>query len=141
MNKIAKLKWCDWSLLLLTIAILVSGIYLEVTDSNGLAAVWMHIALGILFFIYVACHIFLHFGKSNWFERFRRLKSQFTRVLWWVSLATLITGIISCIHWFITLSHSPLGGIHGKIGFLMVILCCGHIWKRKKFFKGGRNKK
>ena len=141
MNKITKLKTCDWSLLLMTAGIFTSGIYLEVTHSSGLAAVWIHIALGILFFIFVAYHILLHFGKSNWFERFHKLKSQFTRVLWWVSLVTLITGIISCIHWFITLSHSPLGGIHGKIGFLMIILCFGHIWKRKKFFKSGRNKK
>ena len=135
MNKIAKLKTCDWSLLLLTISILASGIYLEVTQSSGLAAVWIHIALGILFFISVVYHIFLHFGKSNWFERFRKLKNQFTRVLWWVSLATLITGIIACIHWTMTYSHSPIGGIHGKIGFLMVLLSIGHLCKRISFLK------
>ncbi|MDE6290261.1 MAG: TMEM134 family protein, partial [Muribaculaceae bacterium] len=138
MNKIAKLKTCDWSLLLLAAGIFTSGIYLEITHSSGLAAVWIHIALGILFFISVAYHIFLHFGKSNWFERFHKLKSQFTRVLWWISLATLITGIISCVHRFITLSHSPIGGIHGKIGFLMILLCIGHICKRIKFFKSRR---
>ena len=135
MNKIAKLKTCDWSLLFLTAAITASGIYLEATHSRGLAAVWIHIAVGIVFFIFVAYHIYLHFGKSNWFSRFHKLKSQFTRVLWWVSLATLITGIIACIHWFITSIHSVVGGIHGKIGFLMILLCICHICKRIKFFK------
>ena len=138
MNKIAKLKTCDWSLLLLIIAILTSGIYLEATDSSGFTAVWVHIIVGLLFFILIACHIFLHFGNSNWFARFHKLKSQFTRILWWVSLITLISGIVACIHWLVTFSHSPVGGVHGKLGFLMIILCFCHIWKRIKFFNPGK---
>ena len=61
MNKIARLKTCDWCLLFLTAAITASGISLEVTHSRGLATVWIHIVLGILFFIFVAYHISLHF--------------------------------------------------------------------------------
>ena len=135
MKKITKLKTCNWSLIFLTTAILASGIYLEATDSSGRTSVWIHIAVGIAFFAFIAYHIFLHFGNNNWFSRFHKLKSQFTRILWWVSLATLITGIIAFIHWVMTFSHSPIGGIHGKIGFLMILLCTGHICKRKKFFK------
>ena len=135
MKKPKKLKICNWSLILLTLAILSSGIYLEATDSSGVSAVWIHIGLGTLFFIFAAYHIYLHFGKSNWFTKFHKLKNQFTRVLWWVSLAALVSGIIACIHWIIAFSHSPLGGIHGKIGFLMVALLICHIGKRIKFFK------
>ena len=134
MNKIAKLKACDWGLLFLTAAILASGIYLEATDSRGLISIWIHIAVGMLFFFFIGYHIFLHFGNSNWFSRFHKLKSQFTRVLWWEALITFLSGIIACIHWIITFNHSPIGGIHGKLGFLMIILCACHIWKRIKFF-------
>ena len=137
MKKLKKLKICNWSLILLTLAILISGIYMEATDSSGLSAVWIHISLGTLFFIFAAYHIYLHFGKSNWFTKFHKLKNQFTRVLWWVSLAALVSGIIAYIHWIIAFSHSPIGGVHGKIGFLMVALLAGHIYKRIKFFKQG----
>ncbi|MDE5916290.1 MAG: hypothetical protein K2G71_06930, partial [Duncaniella sp.] len=58
-----------------------------------------------------------------------------TRILWWVSLATLITGVIASIHWLVTFTHSPIGGIHGKLGFLMIIFSVLHISKRIKFFK------
>lgn len=135
MKKIAKLKICNWSLLALTAAILISGIQLETTHSNGLLSVWIHIIIGILFICMTACHVLLHFGNSNWFTKFRKQKSQATRALWWVSLATLTTGLISMIHWISTFTHTPIGGVHGKLGFLMIALSIGHICKRIKFFK------
>ena len=135
MKKILKLKICDWGLLFMTVAMLVSGIQLEATDSRGVTSVWVHIAVGILFFTLVAYHIFLHFGKSNWFSKFSKQKNQYTRVLWWVSLVTLISAGIAFIHWVTSFTHSPIGGVHGKLGFLMIILAIGHICKRIKFFK------
>ena len=135
MKKITKLRVCDWSLLILTIAILISGIQLEAIHSNGLTSVWIHIATGLLFMGMAAYHIFLHFGNSGWFAKFHKLKSQFTRILWWVSLITLITGIIALVHWLTTFTHAPIGGVHGKLGFLMILLSAGHIIKRIKFFK------
>ncbi len=48
MKKITKLKICNWSLLALTIAILISGIQLEATHSIGLTSVWIHILIGVL---------------------------------------------------------------------------------------------
>lgn len=135
MNKITKLKICDWSLLILTIAILISGIHLEATHSSGLASVMIHIIIGLLFTGMAAYHIFLHFSHSMWFTQIRRQKNQLTRILWWVSLITLITGIIASAHWLATFKHAPIGGVHGKIGFLMILLSSGHIIKRIKFFK------
>lgn len=138
MKKIEKLRICNCSLLVLTVAILASGIQLEATDSAGLTPVWIHVAIGLAFMAVVAYHVFLHFGKSNWFSRFRKQKSPVTRILWWVGLITLLTGLIAWIHWLTTFTHAPIGGVHGKIGFLMIILAIGHICKRIKLFKNMR---
>ena len=135
MKKITKLKICNRVLLLATAAILASGIQLEASDCGTEGAVWIHIAVGLLFFALVAEHIYLHFGRSNWFARFHKQKNQYTRVLWWVALAAFISGITACAHWLLSFSHSPLGGMHGKIGFLMILLSAGHIIKRFKFFR------
>lgn len=135
MKKITKLKICDWSLLFLTIAILISGIQLEATHSNGRTSVWIHIIVGLMFSFLVTYHIFLHFGNTNWFAKFHKQKSPVTRILWWVSLFTFVTGIVALIHWLGTFTHAPIGGVHGKLGFLMIIISAGHIIKRIKFFK------
>lgn len=135
MKKITKLKICDWILLVLTVAMFISGIQLEVTHSNGMTSVWIHIIIGLLFMCMSSYHIFLHFGYCGWVAKLHKLKSQVTRILGWVSLITLITGIIASIHWSGTFTHSPIGGVHGKLGFLMLLLSAGHIARRIQFFK------
>ena len=92
MKKIVKLKICNWSLLPLSIAIMISGIQLEATQSSDTTSVWIHIAVGILFSAMVLYHIFLHFSNSDWFSKFNRQKSRLTRILWPVSLITFISG-------------------------------------------------
>ena len=134
MKTITKLKICDWCTLFFTIAILTSGIQLEATHSSGLTSVWIHIITGLLFACLVTYHIYLHFGYSNWFSKIHNQKNQLTRILWWVSLITLLTGIIASVHWLATFRHAPIGGVHGKLGFLMILLSSGHIMKRIKFF-------
>lgn len=134
MKHSTKLKICNRSLLPFTVAILISSIQLEASHCNGLTSVWIHIAVGLSFMTMVAYHIFLHFGNRNWFTKFHKQKSQATRILWQVSLATLISGIIASCHWLGTYIHTPIGGIHGKLGFLMIILSAGHISRRIKFF-------
>lgn len=140
MKKITRLKICNWSLLFLSVAILISGIQLEATHCMGQTSVWIHIAVGLLFMLISACHIFLHFGYSNWLAKFHRQKSHATRILWWVALVTLISGVIATFHWTSTFSHAPIGGVHGKFGFLMMIISAGHICRRLKFFKGKKYK-
>ena len=137
MKKLTKLKICNRSLLLATFAVLISGIELEAIKSSSSLSVWIHIILGLLFMGFVCIHIYLHFGKSNWFARFSKLRSQATRILWWLTLITLITGIATTVRWIVTNSHSPLGGIHGKFGFLLLILSIFHIVKRFNFFRPG----
>lgn len=81
-----------------------------------------------------AWHIYLHYGFSKWFAKFHKNKSVVTKILWWFFILTLLSGIIALAHWIITPVHSTIGGVHGKIGFIMVAFAIGHIIKRIKFY-------
>lgn len=67
----------------------------------------------------------------NWFSRFAKNRNKGTRILWWVLLLTVATGVAATVVWLVDGGHTPLGGIHGKIGFLMVLAgiihAAGHI--------------
>ena len=121
------------------VAILISGIQLEIIHSSGDLSVWLHIIIGLLFMALVGVHIYLHFGRSNWFARFSNLKSQATRILWWLTIITLITGLATAVRWILTNTHTLLGGVHGKLGFLMIILSIFHVVKRLNFFKSKKH--
>lgn len=88
----------------------------------------------------VAYHVFLHFVTSNWLTKIRKQRSHVMSIMWWMTLASLVTGIVSTIHWLSTFSHAHIGGVHGKLGFLMIILSLGHICKRIKFFRSKAKK-
>ena len=135
MKHLEKLKICNWALLIFCLLILTSSIQLEATGSRGLLPVWLHVFIGLLFSLLVILHIYLHFKWCNWFARFNKLKKPVTRILWYLFLATIILCIATFIHWLISNHHSILGGVHGKIGFLMLAVGIGHILKRIKFFK------
>ena len=141
MKKSLKLKICDWSLLALTVAILASGIQVEATGGTPVWTVWLHIAIGAVFMVLSGWHIRLHFGKSNWFTRFHRQKNRVTRILWWVTLATLASAIVATTHWLGTFTHGHTGAVHGKLGFLMIILSVCHIVARIRFFRPGHRLK
>lgn len=133
MKKKVKLKACNWTLLVSTVAILVSGIDLEVSNCSDRHDVWVHVFLGTLF-ILATYHVYLHFGRSNWFSRFMKLKRPPVRILWWLYIFTAVSGVIATIHLPVNMQHSPIGGVHGKIGFLMILFSIFHIAKRIKFF-------
>lgn len=137
MKKITKLRICDRTLLIFTLAGLASAIQLEATDSQGIFPVVVHIVTCVLFCVLVLWHIYLHYGDSNWFKRFSSQKKQMLRILWWMFLLTLISGIAAATHWLINFTHSPLGGIHGKIGFVAIILSVLHIYRRYRFLLPG----
>lgn len=135
MNKLAKLILCNRLLLLLTVATLVSGIQLEATHSSGVRAVWIHILVGAAFMTMIVWHLYLHFKWKSWIKRLRSQKSHVTH---WLALSgafAFATGIASAIHWALTYVHAPLGGVHGKLGFLFIALAIGHAVKRIKFYK------
>lgn len=131
-NKAAKLKtynrWLGFSLILIT----VSGIQLEATSGQYCWSVWTHIILGLALTILSLYHIYLHYKSSNWFKRFAKHRSSLVRILWWVFLLTAITGIIATIQWLDGFTHSKLGAVHGKIGFLMALLAIIHAVKQAR---------
>lgn len=135
MKKAEKLRLCDWMLVFATVFILASSIQLEVTDSRNIIWVLIHIIIGSLFFANIVWHLYLHFGWKSWVQRLRKQKSPVTRWLTVFALLTLISAFIALFHWIGTYTHSPIGGIHGKIGFVFLIIVIGHTAKRIKFFK------
>lgn len=135
MNQAKKLKVCNWGLLVSGLLILASAIQLEATGSRGVAPVWIHVAVAAVFSLLVLWHVFLHFKRSNWFAKFQKLKKPATRILWYLYCLMLVLGIAAFIHWITSCHHSPLGGIHGKIGFIMIAFAIGHTVKRIRFFR------
>lgn len=139
MNNATKLKVCDGWLGRILILILASGIQLEVTSGRYAWSVWVHIVLGIILTVLSCYHIYLHYRTGNWFSRFSKNKNFVTKILWWIFLLTSVTGIIATFVWIDGQSHSHIGAVHGKIGFLMVILgivhAVRHLRKRKQVQK------
>lgn len=135
MKKHQKIKNCDRLLLISTPFILASSIWLEATGSRGIVPVWLHLVLGIVFFVLTGWHFYLHLGKLGWISRFRTLKSRVTKILSILALLTLLTAVIATMHWLVSLTHSGIGAWHGKIGFLMLAVVIGHTVKRFTFFR------
>lgn len=132
MNAATKLKVCNRALGCILILMLASGIQLEATSGIYGWSVWLHIVLGLLLVILSCYHIYLHYGLSNWFARFAKNRLVTTRILWWTFLLTAISGIAATVIWFDGFAHSSLGGVHGKIGFLMVAVAVIHAIKHRK---------
>lgn len=122
-----RLKICNRLLGLTLILILASGIQLEVTSGSPAWSVWVHIALGLVLTALAFYHIYLHYRKANWFARFAKNRNTSTRILWWVFLLTAVSGLAATVGWIGDKVHSPLGAVHGKIGFLMVIVAIVHV--------------
>ena len=72
-------------------------------------------------------HIYLHYRRTNWFARFARNPRTVTSILWWTFLLTLLSGLAATAVWLDGFSHTPLGGVHGKIGYLMFIFVIIHL--------------
>ena len=139
MTKVEKLRLCDSLLLLSTALMLASSIQLEATGSRAVMWVWLHVAVGICFFANIAWHLQLHFGWKNWVQRLAKQKSPVTRWLSVFAMLTLLSAVVAFFHWLGTRLHSPVGGIHGKLGFIFLILAIGHTIKRARFFRRARS--
>ncbi len=135
MTKAKKLKLCDWLLLVTMILMFVSSIHLEATGSRGLWWVWAHITVGLCFFSGIIGHLYFHFGWKSWAHKLRKQKSPVTRWLAVLALLTAMSAIMTFLHWADSYVHSPIGGVHGKIGFAFIVLAIGHTIKRIKFYK------
>lgn len=139
MNTAAKLKVCDRLLGVSLVLILASGIQLEAMGGNELTG-WVHIGMGLILTALSVWHIYLHYRFTNWFSRFARNRNASTRVLWWLFILTILSGVVASVHWIASAYvHSPVGGVHGKIGFLMVLAAIVHVVRhRRKCAGAGR---
>ncbi len=134
MTKKSKLRLCDWSLLLLTIAIFASGIQLEINPTGATIWVWTHIVIGLLFFCGIFWHIGLHKSGKKRVESKNKNRRNRHAVMGVFFLFTLLSGIIATCHWIGTYLHSTIGGIHGKFGFLFIITVISHIARHRRFY-------
>lgn len=126
MNTASKLKICNRWLEVAIVLILASGIQLEVSSGKYEWSVWAHIALGLILTVLSLYHIYLHYRTSNWFSRFAGNRNVTTRILWWLFLLTVLSGIVASVHWRGTCCHSMPGAVHGKIGFAMALAAIIH---------------
>jgi hypothetical protein len=136
MKKSKKLKLTNWSLLATMALTLVVSIVLEATHCRSAVLVWVHVVVATLAVLLAFYHIELHFGLSGWIKKFSKQKSVVTRILWWLFALLTLSGIAALCHWLATGEHGVVGGVHGKIGFVMVAVALGHAIKRRRYFKG-----
>lgn len=132
-NKI-KLKSCDWSLLLLTVVILASGVQLEINPAGASVWVWAHIVIGTLFIGGIFWHISLH--KSGYRKQMRKPRNRRHKhtLMGIFFLLTFLSGVVATCHWIGLYQHSTIGGIHGKFGFIFIITVIFHIARNKRFY-------
>ncbi|WP_286085306.1 hypothetical protein [Duncaniella freteri] len=135
MKKSKKLSICNWSLIILTIIITISSIQLESTHSQDEQWIWFHIVAGTMFVTAIIWHLYLHFNWKSWIKCLHKQKSLSTRWLAAFGALTFLSAVATLVHWFATYTHSPIGGIHGKFGFVFLILSIFHTTRRIKFFK------
>lgn len=135
-----KVKLCDRLLLVTATLMLASSIQLEVTGSRIILWVWLHIVIGYCFFANIIWHLYLHFRWKSWIQKLSKQKSPVTRWLAIFALLTIISAIVAFFHWVGPYTHSSLGGLHGKIGFVFLLLAIVHTVKRIKFFHSKKKK-
>lgn len=136
MNKKLKLGYCDLTLIIIGILTLFTGIWLEATGGNPAGMVWCHIVVSTLFIAGCAYHIYLHFGWERLIQKFKGPKMKVNRILAIFGILTALTAIWSTIDWVLHYQHTTIGGVHGKLGFVFVAICLGHLIKRwSRFIK------
>lgn len=129
-----KMKCADWSLLATTIFVLISSVQLEATGSISALWVWLHIVISLIFLSLICWHIYLHFKWNKWKQR---LFDKRRGVVRWMSICGLCVILSACaatIHWIVTNAHNGIGGVHGKIGFIFLVLIIIHIIRHRKFY-------
>lgn len=143
MKKITKLKICAWVLAALTVVMLASGIQLEINPAGLPLWVWLHIVFGTAFFVLIFWHLALNRPAVRMMWRKPKINQpkKGTRWLGAFFLLTLISAVIATVHWCINPGHSTIGGIHGKIGFVFIVMVIVHTCRHSGFFGLGRQKR
>lgn len=131
--KAKKIKICDWSLVATGTATLATGIVLEPLAGSSSTMIWTHIGVASAMSVLCVYHIYLHFGWQHWIKKFSAFKKPATIILAIFLALTIVSGVVAAIHWLQAHTHSTIGGVHGKIGFIFILFCALHTLKRKKF--------
>lgn len=96
---------------------------------SNLTLTLLHIFFSLALMALCYIHIKAHYGNiSRWKAGLKRSKVT-PRILFWMMLATLITGLLSIVSFF-TIGHSWIGGVHGKIGFVALVFMLLHLIRR-----------
>ena len=142
MGKKVQSRICNWSLLVLAILMLASGIQMEATagtDFLGIsfpAYMVFHVVVAILMTAAVIWHIWLHFSWKDWAKRFAALMRVDTKILAIVAVLVIVSGLAALVVLlFNGMQHGTAGGVHGKIGFAFIAIGIFHIIKRIWFYK------
>ena len=123
-----KLKICNISLLAITPAVLATSIILEASHGQSVLGLkfnfWVIIHLvAVLAMTGLVCwHLRMNWGKiSGWAKKISGKASGASKALAILIAFTALTGLASVQQWLIH-GHSPIGGVHGKIGFLFILI-------------------
>lgn len=135
-----KWKICNISLLAINPAVLATSIILEashgesVLDLNFNVWVIIHLVTVLAMTGLVWWHLRMNWGKiSGWVKKFAGKASGVSKALAILIALTILTGLASVPQWLIQ-GHSPIGSIHGKIGFLFILVCLIHTIRHRKWF-------
>ncbi len=140
MNRKQKLKVCNLWLLGVAVLTLASSLQMEICGGEGVGSLsfllmmCLHCFVGSMMLILIILHLYLHFGTQNWFSKIKCLKSVPTKCLCVVFSAMIVLSIMALLHVLPQMVHTTVGAVHGKVGFLFLLLCIGHCLKRRKFF-------
>lgn len=136
--------WCNASLIVVAVLMLVSSIQMEALAGDDLwgisftALTFIHAGCGVAMFSLVAWHLYLHFGNLEWLKKLGK-SVKLTKALAIFGSVCLASGLFILIYMLSTFEHNLVGAIHGKIGFVFLALGAFHIikhrqWIQKKIF-------
>lgn len=117
-----------------------SGILLEFLHGGAFSGisfntwVYAHVLVSLMCMILISIHLRLHWGKlSEWNKKLHSLRSRNTKWLTVFALLVVVSGIIATLHW-LSDGHSGIGGLHGKIGWILAIFMIIHLFKKGKWY-------
>lgn len=138
MTNKSKLRLCNWALPFLAVFILLSSLHLEATACRSTLWVWLHVAVGSLFFAFVLWHLRLHFPWGRWGSRLLLGPKRAVRWLTLFGLLALLSAMAATLFRLVQDCHSVVGGIHGKLGFVFLVLAVAHALVHHGYYRKSR---
>jgi len=138
MEKRKKMRICNLALLAVTLPMLASAIQMEASAGGDFLGMgfeqymWLHVTLSIVTCALVCRHLWLHFGWKNWAVRIRRSPKRPVKILSMACILLTLSGAL-CLGELLLkgYAHTPVGGVHGKIGLVFLAFVIAHTIKRR----------